>query len=97
MHSKNALIYTLFLLTACLPSQAQTVTPSPETGVTPGTLLLYRADLIPGKETAYAQTEAEIAENYPGARIAVYWGALQATTGTPHYLALTGFPPCGPM
>jgi len=91
MHSKNALIYTLFLLTACLPSQAQTVTPSPETGVTPGTLLLYRADLIPGKETAYAQTEAEIVENYAGAKIAVYWVALQATTGSPHVLYFDGF------
>src|SRR5882724_1053174 len=91
MHSKNSLVYTLFLLTACVPSQAQTAAPSPETGVTPSTLLLYRADLIPGKETAYQQTEAEIVEAYAGAKIPVYWLALQATTGSPHVLYFDGF------
>ncbi|MBA0085960.1 MAG: hypothetical protein HRJ53_13255, partial [Acidobacteria bacterium Pan2503] len=50
-------------LLACLapagsvPAAAQNVTPTPETGVTPSTLLLYRADLVSGKETAYEQTE----------------------------------------
>ena len=54
---------------AFLPTAAQTVTPWPETGVTPGTLLLYRAELIPGKEAAYAQTEAEIVRSRRRGRI----------------------------
>ena len=91
MRSENIFICTLFLLTGGLSAQAQTVTPSPETGVTPNTLLLYRADLVPGKETAYAQTESDIARGYANAKIPVYWLALQSTTGSPHVLYFDGF------
>ena len=91
MHFKDRFIYMLFLLTACMSSQAQTVTFSPETGVTPNTLLLYRADLIAGKEAAYEQTEAEIVRGYGRAKIPVYWVALQAVTSSPHVLYFGGF------
>src|ERR1700704_687304 len=91
MHSKGIFLFILFLLTACSSSRGQMATPSPETGVTPSTLLLYRADLIPGKEAAYAQTEREIARGYAGAKIPAYWLALQATTGSPHVLYFDGF------
>ena len=91
MHSKNIFVYMLLLLTAGASSRAQTVTPTPETGVTPNTLLLYRADLVPGKEAAYAQTEADIARDYTNAKIPVYWLALQSTTGSPHVLYFDGF------
>src|SRR5260370_14522399 len=74
-----------------MPAAAQNVTPTPETGVTPSTLLLYRADLLPGKETAYEQTEAEIVQGYASAKIPIYWSALQAVTGGPHVLYLDGF------
>ena len=74
-----------------MSSQAQTVTSSPETGVTPNTLLLYRADLIAGKEAAYEQTEAEIVRGYGRAKIPVYWVALQAVTSSPHVLYFGGF------
>ncbi len=90
MRSKNIFIYALFLLTG-LPARAQTATPSPETGVTPNTLLLYRADLIPGKEAVYAQTEADIVHGYANAKIPVYWLALQSATGSPHVLYFDGF------
>jgi hypothetical protein len=80
-----------FLPTACLSSRAQTVTPSPETGVTPNTLLFYRADLIPGKEAANAQTEEEIVRGYASAKIPAYWLALQATTSSPHVVYFDGF------
>jgi hypothetical protein len=73
------------------PTVAQNVTSSPETGVTPNVLLLYRADLLPGKEAAYEQTEAEIASGYASAKIPVYWSALQSVTGTPHVLYFDGF------
>lgn len=79
------------VLTACLPTLAQTVTPSPETGVTPSALLLFRADLIPGKETAYDQTEAEIVRSYGSAKIPIYWIALQSVTSAPHVLYFDGF------
>ncbi|HEY6946569.1 MAG TPA: hypothetical protein VI431_15630 [Candidatus Acidoferrum sp.] len=75
----------------CLSAAAQNVTPTPETGVTPSTLLLYRADLLPGKETAYQQTETEIAQDYASAKIPIYWSALQAVTGPPHVLYFDGF------
>ncbi len=75
----------------CLPGTAQNVTASPETGVTPNALLLYRADLLPGKETAYEQTEAEIVQGYANAKIPVYWNALQSVTGQPHVLYFDGF------
>ena len=84
-------------LLACLvaagsvPAAAQNVTPTPETGVTPSTLLLYRADLVSGKETAYEQTEAEIAQDYADAKIPIYWSALEAVTGSPHVLYFDGF------
>jgi len=91
MHFKDRFIYMLFLLTACMSSQAQTVTFSPETGVTPNTLLLYRADLSAGKEAAYEQTEAEIVRGYGRAKIPVYWFALQAVTSSPHVLCFGGF------
>ncbi len=73
------------------PVAAQTVTPTPETGITPNTLLLYRADLANGKETAYEQTEAAIVREYEKARIPVYWVALQAVTNAPHVLYFDGF------
>ena len=84
-------------LLACLtsagntPAAAQNVTPTPETGVTPSTLLLYRADLFSGKETAYEQTEAEIVQGYMDAKIPIYWSALEAVTGSPHVLYFDGF------
>ena len=74
-----------------LPVAAQTVTPTPETGVTPSTLLLYRADLISGKETAYEQTESQIVRAYADAKIPIYWTALEAVTGSPHVLYFNGF------
>jgi hypothetical protein len=79
------------MLAGCMPVAAQNVTPTPETGVTPSTLLLYRADLLPGKETAYEQTEAEIVQDYLSAKIPIYWTALQAVTGSPHVLYFDGF------
>lgn len=84
-------LLSCLVLAGYLPVRAQNVTPTPETGVTPSTLLLYRADLIPGKETAYEQTEAEIAQGYANAKIAIYWSALQAVTGSPHVLYFDGF------
>src|SRR5690242_10881047 len=78
-------------LSGWLPVAAQNVTPTPETGVTPSTLLLYRADLLSGKETAYEQTESEIVSAYADAKIPIYWSALQAVTGSPHVLYFDGF------
>src|ERR1700751_4705954 len=84
-------------LLACLasagsgPAAGPNVTPTPETGVTPSTLLLYRADLVSGKETAYEQTEAEIVQGYTGAKIPIYWSELEAVTGAPHVLYFDGF------
>jgi len=77
--------------TGSVPLAAQNVTPTPETGVTPSTLLLYRADLLSGKETAYEQTEADIAQGYVEAKIPIYWSALEAVTGSPHVLYFDGF------
>jgi len=79
------------VLAGWLPVAAQNVTPTPETGVTPSTLLLYRADLLSGKETAYEQTESEIVSAYADAKIPIYWSALQAVTGSPHVLYFDGF------
>lgn len=79
------------VLAGCLPVVAQNVTPTPETGVTPSTLLLYRADLISGKETAYEQTESQVVSAYADAKIPIYWSALQAVTGSPHVLYFNGF------
>jgi len=78
-------------LAGCLSVAAQNVTPTPETGVTPSTLLLYRADLVSGKETAYEQTESQMVRAYADARIPIYWSALQAVTGSPHMLYFDGF------
>jgi hypothetical protein len=85
------LFSAILFLTVASSFRAQSVTPSPETGVTPSALLLFRADLIPGKEAAYAQTEAEIVRGYASAKIPVYWLALQATTGPAHVLYFDGF------
>lgn len=79
------------VLAGCLPVASQNVTPTPETGVTPSTILLYRADLLSGKETAYEQTESEIVSAYSDAKIPIYWSALQAVTGSPHVLYFDGF------
>lgn len=79
------------VLAGCLPAAAQNVTPTPETGVTPSTLLLYRADLLSGKETAYEQAEADIVRAYEDAKIPIYWSAMQAVTGSPHVLYFDGF------
>ena len=78
-------------LAGCFPLAAQNVTPTPETGVTPSTLLLYHADLISGKETAYEQTESQIVSAYADAKIPIYWSALEAVTGSPHVLYFNGF------
>ncbi len=78
-------------LASGLRLEAQNVTPTPETGVTPSTLLLYRADLVSGKETAYEQAESQIVRAYADARIPIYWSALQAVTGSPHILYFDGF------
>src|ERR1700740_1946068 len=77
-------------LAGWIPAAAQNVTPSPETGVTPSTLLLYRADLLSGKETAYEQIESEIVSAYADAKIPIYWSALQAVTGSPHVFYFDG-------
>lgn len=79
------------MLAGCLPVAAQNVTPTPETGLTPSTLLLYRADLVSGKETAYEQAESQIVSAYADAKIPIYWSALQAVTGSPHVLYFDGF------
>jgi len=79
------------VLAGCMPMAAQNVTATPETGVTPNTLLLYRADLIPGKETAYEQLEVEIVQGYASAKIPIYWTALQSVTSTSHVLYFDGF------
>lgn len=79
------------VLAGCLSAAGQNITPTPETGVTPNTLLLYRADLIPGKEAAYEQTEADIVRGYADAKITVYWSALQSVTGSPHVLYFDGY------
>jgi hypothetical protein len=79
------------MLAGCMPAAAQNVTSTPETGVTPSTLLLYRADLLPGKEAAYEQTEAEIVRGFASAKIPMYWSALQSVTGSPHVLYFDGF------
>jgi hypothetical protein len=79
------------VLAGCMPAAAQNITPTPETGVTPSTLLLYRADLLPGKETAYEQIEGDIVRSYASAKIPVYWSALQSVTGSPHVLYFDGF------
>ena len=79
------------VLAGCLPVAAQNVTPTPETGLTPSTLLLYRADLVSGKETAYEQAESQIVSAYADAKIPIYWSALQAVTGSPHVLYFDGF------
>ena len=86
-----ALLACLVALAGKVPAATQNVTPTPETGVTPGTLLLYRADLVSGKETAYEQTEAEIVQGYTDAKIPIYWSALEAVTGSPHVLYFDGF------
>src|SRR5213080_1833046 len=79
------------VLAGWLPVAAQNVTPTPETGVTPSTLLLYRADLLSGKETAYEQTESEIVSAYADAKIPIYWSALQAVAGSPLVKYFDGF------
>ena len=79
------------VVAGCLPAAAQNVTTTPETGVTPNTLLLYRADFLPGKEEAYQKTEADIVQGYARAKIPIYWSALQAVTGPPHVLYFDGF------
>lgn len=78
-------------LAGCLPVAAQNVTPTPETGVTPSTLLLYRADLISGKETAYERTESQVVSAYADAKIPIYWSAMEAVTSSPHVLYFNGF------
>jgi hypothetical protein len=91
MHSKKIFLFMLFSVAACSSSRAQAVTPSPETGVTPNTLLLYRADIVPGKEGAYVQTEAEIVKGYASTKIPAYRLALQAVTSSAHVLYFDGF------
>ena len=98
MSSQRSIIRLLFLvllssaaLAGSSPVAAQNVTPTPETGVTPSTLLLYRADLLSGKETAYEQTESQIVRAYADAKIPIYWTALEAVTGSPHVLYFNGF------
>jgi len=82
---------SLLFLAACQSLGAQSVTPSPETGVTPSTLVLYRADLVPGKDVAYGQTQAEIVQGYAKAQIPVYWLAMQSITSSPHVLYFDGY------
>ncbi len=72
MIGRNVLLWALVALGASLGASAQTVTPTPETGVTPPTIVLYRDDLLPGKDAAYQRTEQEIAEAYGKAKIPVY-------------------------
>jgi|SRR5579864_3061503 len=91
IRKRSLVLLSCTVFAGWMPAMAQNVTPTPETGVTPSTLLLYRADLIPGKETAYEQTEAEIAQGYANAKIPIYWSALQAVTGSPHVLYFNGF------
>ena len=91
MHSKKIFLFMLFSVAACSASRTQAVAPSPETDVTPNTLHLYRADIVPGKEGAYAQAEAGIVKGYASAKIPAYWLALQAVTSSPHVLYFDGF------
>jgi hypothetical protein len=88
---RNFVIGTLLLLSAWPSARAQSVTPTPETGVTPSTLVVCRADLVPGKGVAYAQTQADIVREYVTARIPVYWLALQSVTNSPHVLYFDGY------
>lgn len=74
-----------------LSAQAQRVTPTPETGVTPNVLLLYRADITPGRETDYSQREEQIAAGFEQQRIPVYWQALQSLTGPANVVYFDGF------
>jgi hypothetical protein len=69
----------------------QTVTLTPETGVTPNVLVLYRADTAPGRGSDYSSKEAEIAENYNAKKIPVYWLAMSSLTGAPNVLYFDGF------
>ena len=91
VHLGSLALLGLAMLAESAPAAAQNVTPTPETGVTPGTVLLYRADLFSGKETAYEQTEAQIVQAYADAKIPIYWSALEAVTGSPHVLYFDGF------
>ena len=91
IHRSCLVLMTGSVLACCLPLAAQNVTPTPETGVTPSTLLFYRADLISGKETAYEQTESQIVNAYADAKIPIYWSALEAVTGSPHVVYFDGF------
>ena len=72
-------------------ARAQTVTPTPETGVTPNVLLLYSAETVPGREMDYSRKEAEIAASYEEKKIPVYWLAMTSLTGTPRVLYFEGF------
>ena len=74
-----------------LGARAQTVTPTPETGVTPNVLMLCRADIIPGRETDYSQREEQIAAGFEQQRIPVYWQALQSLTGPANVLYFDGY------
>jgi len=88
---RNFVIGAFLLLSAWQSAKAQSVTPSPETGVTPSTLVLYRADIVAGKGAAYAQTQAEIVDGYVNAKVPVYWLALQSVTNSPHVLYFDGY------
>src|SRR5437868_14992300 len=79
------------VVAGCLPAAAQNVTTTPETGVTPNTPLLYRADFLPGKEEAYQQTAADSVQGYAGAKHPIYWRALQPVTGPPQVMSFDGF------
>jgi hypothetical protein len=70
---------------------AQTVTPTPETGVTPNVLMLRYADIAPGREMDYSKMEAQIAASYEKKKIPVYWLAMTSLTGNPHVLYFDGF------
>ncbi|HUL17288.1 MAG TPA: hypothetical protein VLV88_14920 [Terriglobales bacterium] len=70
---------------------AQTVTATPETGVTPNVLLLYSAETVPGREMDYSRKEAEVAASYEEKKIPVYWLAMTSLTGNPHVLYFDGF------
>ena len=76
---------------SCIPLLGQTVTPSPETGVTPNVLLLHRADLIPGRQVDYSEKEKEIVQDYARLKVPLYWLAFSSLTGSPHVLYFDGF------
>ena len=91
MACRKFLLFAGVALSAGITASAQTVTPTPEAGITPSTIVLYRDDVLPGKDAAYQRTEQEIANAYVKAKIPAYWLALQSITSSSNVLYFDGF------